>query len=69
MRPAEPELSCSALKMHVLGSTSQLWEPSGIQIGETDEGTNLGKEVAMVSMNLGCMEREPGLHTQGASAM
>jgi hypothetical protein len=45
MKPAETELSCSALKMHMLASTSQLWEPSGIRIEETDEGLTLGEKL------------------------
>ena len=45
MKPAEPELSCSALKMHMLASTSQLWEPSGIRIEESDGGLTLGKKL------------------------
>ena len=45
MKPAEPELSFSALKMHMLASTSQLWEPSGIRIEETDEGPTLGEKL------------------------
>jgi hypothetical protein len=48
MKSGGPKLSSSALKMHMLASTSQLWEVSGIQIEETDDlRTDLGREVAM----------------------